>query len=175
MLMHMSKLFCYAQMMHCRLLFEHLLSFYVYTPHCGHCCVHLQTLEVAVGKDGVMLLDNSDQVLDFVEQIRDKSHLTWATHVGGGNSYKCLVYAQSNAAQMCTTDIDMLKAALLSSESFHILLHAMQAFYCKCNMDVLYAFMFHPWGMFPEQLLYLAEQYAHLGCLLTSLEGEYGK
>lgn len=63
-----------------------------------------------------MLFDSFDQVLDFIVQIRDKTHLAWSKHVGGGNSYKFALYAQSNAAQMCTTEVDMLKAALLSSE-----------------------------------------------------------
>ena len=82
--------------------------------------LHVQTLEGAQGRDGIMLLDNVGHVLDFVGQICGKTNLAWSVHVGGGNSYKCQLYAHSNAVQMCATEVDMLKAALLSSESANI-------------------------------------------------------
>lgn len=77
----------------------------------------LQTLEGAQGITGMALLDSLDEILAFAKHILNKTHLAWSVHTGGGNSYKCSLYAKSNAAQMCTTEVDMLKAALLSSES----------------------------------------------------------
>ncbi len=80
----------------------------------------MQTLRDAQGVGGVALMDSFDEILAFAKQVLNKTHLAWSVHVGGGNSYKCSLFAQSNAAQMQTTEVDMLKAALLSSK--HLLI-----------------------------------------------------
>lgn len=90
------------------------------SEHASTIACTLQTLEGAQGIRGMALLDSLDEILAFAKQVLNKTHLAWSVHTGGGNSYKCSLYAKSNAAQMCTTEVDMLKAALLSSK-FHML------------------------------------------------------
>lgn len=85
----------------------------------------LQTLEKAETLRGTKLLDDLDDVKAFAKQVLFRTHLAWSVHIGGGNSYKCSLYAQSNAQQMCATELDMLKAELLKSES-SLTLHCMQ-------------------------------------------------
>ena len=76
----------------------------------------MQTLEKAHTARDTKLLDDFDDIKAFAKQILSRTHLAWSVHVGGGNSYKCALYAQSNAQQMCTTELDMLKAELLKSK-----------------------------------------------------------
>ena len=83
----------------------------------------LQTLERARTPGGTLLLDNLADIQAFAKQVLNRTHLAWSVHVGGGNSYKCLLYAQSNAQQMCTTEVDMLKAELLKSKSEFLRTH----------------------------------------------------
>lgn len=73
-------------------------------------------MERARTPGGTLLLDNLLNIEAFSKQVLNRTHLAWSVHVGGGNSYKCLLYAQSNAQQMCTTEVDMLKAELLKSK-----------------------------------------------------------
>lgn len=83
----------------------------------------VQVLTGAMGRNQRRLFDGYQEIADFADQILNKTNLAWSVHVAGGNSYKCSIYQQSNASQMCITTVDMLKAALLSSKDTLSLLH----------------------------------------------------